>query len=104
MIGWAVQWTIISLVLILLVHYLYSFFIDTLTVPKVKDLVNKPAEKYNEILNTIKALPEPALDAPNKEDMQSELKNFLSDLKKPEEVNSTPTYYSNETENVFSTY
>ena len=54
MIGWAVQWTIISLVLILLVHYLYSFFIDTLTVPKVKDLVNKPIQQYNDILSDIK--------------------------------------------------
>ena len=80
------------------------FFKTNLTVPKVKDLVNKPTEKYNEILNTIKALPEPIMETPNKEDMQSELKNFLSDLKKPEEVNTTPTYYSNETENVFSTY
>ena len=104
MVYWTLKWIVVSLILIFLVHYLYLFFKTNLTVPKVKDLVNKPTEKYNEILNTIKALPEPKMETPNKEDMQSELKNFLSDLKKPEEVNRTPTYYSNETENVFSTY
>ena len=51
MIGWTLQWTIISLILIMLVHYLYSFFINTLTVPKVRDLINKPTERYNEILS-----------------------------------------------------
>ena len=104
MIYWTLKWIVVSLILIFLIHYLYLFFKTNLTVPKVKDLVNTPTEKYNEILNTIKALPEPTMETPNKEDMQSELKNFLSDLKKPEEVNTTPTYYSNETENVFSTY
>lgn len=91
MIYWTLKWIVVSLILIFLIHYLYLFFKTNLTVPKVKDLVNKPTEKYNEILNTIKALPEPTMETPNKEDMQSELKNFLSDLKKPEEVNTTPT-------------
>ena len=54
MLYWTLQWIIISLVLIMLIHYLYSFFKNTLTVPKVKDLVNKPTERYNEILETIK--------------------------------------------------
>ena len=31
---------------ITLIHYLYKFFKDTLTIPKVKDLVNKPREDY----------------------------------------------------------
>lgn len=48
-----IQWIIISLVFIILLHYLYSFFINTLTVPKVKDLVNKPLERYNDILKNI---------------------------------------------------
>jgi hypothetical protein len=48
-----VKWTIISLTLIFLVHHLYSFLMNTLTVPKIKDLVNKPKEQYNDILQTI---------------------------------------------------
>ena len=41
MIYWVVQYTIISLTLIILVHYIYTFLIDTLTVPKLRDFVNK---------------------------------------------------------------
>ncbi len=91
MIGWAVQWTIISLVLILLVHYLYSFFIDTLTVPKVKDLVNKPIQQYNDILSDIKnkSSSEPKIDT---NEMQNELRDFLSNIKKSPEKPSINTY------------
>ena len=53
MLLWSIQLIIIYLLLILLVHYLYSFFKNTLTIPKIKDLVNKPSERYNEIYKTI---------------------------------------------------
>ena len=53
MIFWVIQWSILSLIFIYLLHHLYSFFIDTLTVPKVKDLVNKPLDRYNELLNAM---------------------------------------------------
>jgi len=43
----------ISLSLIVLIHYLYVFFKKTLTVPKVKDLVNKPAKQYNEMFDVM---------------------------------------------------
>ena len=91
MIGWAVQWTIISLVLILLVHYLYSFFIDTLTVPKVKDLVNKPIQQYNDILSDIKNNSS-SEDAIDKSEMQNELRDFLSNIKKSPQKHSVDTY------------
>lgn len=48
-----IQWSIISLILIVLIHYLYSFFQTTLTIPKIKDLVNRPANAYKEIYETI---------------------------------------------------
>lgn len=41
-----VKWTIISFILIVLIHYLFIFFKDNLTIPKTKDLVSKPLEKY----------------------------------------------------------
>jgi hypothetical protein len=41
MILWSIQWIIISTFLIGLIHYLYSFFENMLTVPKSKDLVYK---------------------------------------------------------------
>ena len=48
-----IQWSIISLFLIVLIHYLYGFFQTTLTRPKIKDLVNRPASAYKEMYNTI---------------------------------------------------
>ena len=41
-----VKWSVISLILIVLIHYLFIFFKDNLTIPKTKDLVTKPLEKY----------------------------------------------------------
>jgi hypothetical protein len=46
---WIIKVSILSLILIYLLHYLYSFFVSTLTIPKVKDLVTIPQEKYNEM-------------------------------------------------------
>lgn len=85
------QWTVISLILIMLVHYLYSFFKTTLTVPKIKDLVNRPADAYKEMYETIEKVrvgerekiredikeePEPV----NNDAMKDELKSFLNSL------------------------
>ena len=53
--GWIIKVTMISLLLIFLLHYLYSFFKTTLTSPKLKDLVNKPQAKYNTIYNSLKS-------------------------------------------------
>ena len=53
MIGWIVQATALSLCLIAVLHYLYVFFKTTLTVPKVKDLVNRPQKQYDAIFKTM---------------------------------------------------
>ena len=50
---WCIKWVLISLVLITLVHYLYNFFTNTLTIPKVKDLIDKPNKRYDELYSTI---------------------------------------------------
>lgn len=84
------KWAIISFILIVLIHYLYSFFKSTLTIPKVRDLVNKPRERYNEMIDTIKYNDIVKCKEKNninindnKEDnMQDELNIFLQDLKK----------------------
>jgi hypothetical protein len=86
------QWTVISLILIILVHYLYSFFKTTLTVPKIKDLVNRPADAYKEIYEKIekvksgereklKSNSENEEPIPvNSDAMKDELKSFLNSL------------------------
>jgi cell shape-determining protein MreC len=83
MLFWTLQITIISIILIFLVHHLILFFKSTLTVPKVKDLVNAPAQKYENIYNTISSrdytdslLPTIPLQTEQKS-MKEELKNFL---------------------------
>jgi hypothetical protein len=91
------KWTIISLILIILVHYLYSFFKTTLTVPKIKDLVNRPAGAYKEIYETIEKVKvnereklkennENNINSvsnsviKNEDNMKDELKSFLNSL------------------------
>ena len=91
------KWTLISLILIILVHYLYSFFKTTLTVPKIKDLVNRPAGAYKEIYETIEKVKvnereklkennENNINSfsnsviKNEDNMKDELKSFLNSL------------------------
>ena len=93
----------ISLLLIALIHYLYAFFKDTLTVPKIKDLVNKPAKRYDEMYdmmdnNRMQGQGEMQINIQGQgqgqsmqgqgqgQSMQDELKNFLNELKKPDQT------------------
>ena len=50
---WIIKVSILSFIFIFLIHYLYSFFISTLTIPKVKDLVTLPQQKYDELFNSL---------------------------------------------------
>ena len=82
MLPWIIQMSIISLVLIILVHYLFTFFKTNLTIPKVKDLVNKPQKQYDALFDTMK---EPVIQPTNSEpvdnsNMKDELKNYLKEL------------------------
>lgn len=103
MILWSIQLILLYLLLIVLVHYLYSFFKITLTIPKMKDLVNKPVERYNEIYTTISDNKKTNLNLTiqnNANEMQSELKDFLQHL----HTNDTSIESSPSTFNDFSTY
>jgi hypothetical protein len=73
------KWVIISLTLIFLSHHLYVFLMDTLTVPKIKDLVNKPTEQYRDIFETLQR--QPAHETSDTS-MTEELSTFLNELKK----------------------
>ena len=50
---WIIKVSILSFIFIFLLHYIYSFFISTLTIPKVKDLVTLPQLKYDELFNSL---------------------------------------------------
>ena len=96
MLYWVIQTTVISIILIFLVHHLINFFKSTLTVPKIKDLVNTSTQKYESMYNIIKnnsnsynssvisnTYPEPEytlidlLPKTEEPTMKNELKNFL---------------------------
>jgi hypothetical protein len=91
MLSWTIQIAIISIILIFLVHHLINFFKSTLTVPKIKDLVNSPTQKYKNMYNIINNSNTSEMPEKNKEytlidllptknddvNMKSELKNFL---------------------------
>ena len=94
MLSWVIQITVISIILIFLVHHLINFFKSTLTVPKIKDLVNTSTQKYESMYNIIQQNSNtytpnstsntkndytlidllPKQEEPN---MKNELKNFL---------------------------
>ena len=98
MLSWVIQITVISIVLIFLVHHLINFFKSTLTVPKIKDLVNRPAGAYKEIYETIEKVKSnereklketnannisnsvPNGIIKNEDNMKDELKSFLNSL------------------------
>jgi hypothetical protein len=88
MLWWIIQVTVISVLLIFLVHHLIDFFKTTLTVPKIKDLVKSPTRKYEDMYHIIQQHGNGTsqkeeyslidLLPTNEEDnMKSELKNFL---------------------------
>tara|TARA_B100001996_G_C18494268_1_gene528882 strand:+ start:66 stop:371 length:306 start_codon:yes stop_codon:yes gene_type:complete len=94
MLFWIIQQTIISIILIISVHYIYIFFKNNLTIPKTKDLVNKPTEQYKQIYNSIKTNKETS------QEMKKELKNYLKTLHSKKKNNTKPSMET--TGNIFS--
>ena len=62
------------------------FLLNTLTVPKIKDLVNKPNEQYRDIFATL----EKKEVHMQKNNMEDELSSFLQELKQTTKTSSTP--------------
>jgi len=99
-------WIITSLILIILIHYLFNFFKDTLTTPKVKDLIEQPLMRYKnieKITSNIETTENPNIIGTtniddiseskksvgnNENDMKNELKNFFNELKEQNTINN----------------
>jgi hypothetical protein len=114
------------------VHYLINFFKSTLTVPKIKDLVNSPTQKYENMYNIISKSNNNNLDTsldtntntnntgldfkieytaadllpkPDTESMKNELKSFLKQQSNPSTTNiSALDAYSNNNGNSYMTF
>jgi hypothetical protein len=95
MLNWTIQITLISILIVFLVHHIIHFLKETLTIPKIKDLVNVPHERYQKMYETMnsnnkdKDNNQPSNNQPSinhqppnnqtlaKEDMKNELKQFM---------------------------
>ena len=95
MLFFVVKQTLISIILILLMHYIYDYFKNNLTIPKVKDLVNKPKEQYREIYESIKINTKREVEEKkgNDKNMKHELKKYLKELSQTENIPSSLNDY-----------
>ena len=88
---WILQISVVSILFIVLIHHLITYFKTTLTVPKLKDLVNKPSKKYEEMFSVMYSNNKVTYKEVKNTDMKSELKNFLKEkLQQPDREYSTP--------------
>ncbi len=87
MLSWIFQQTVISLVIIVLIHSIYKFLQNNLTTPKIRDLVEKPTKQYQEIYDAFKSKPKQQdnIQASNN-NMKNELQNYLKELSKTNEI------------------
>jgi hypothetical protein len=93
-----IKYILISITFIITIHNSWLFLKNNLTVPKTKDLIEKPSEVYRNIYGTIKG-------QNNSEDMKNELRNYIGELK--EEKNDEPltnnkndAYFSWDSQNI----
>ena len=95
---WIAQVVSVSFVIIFILHNLYFFFKETLTVPKMKDMVKRPQQRYDALFrelrmhneapnNNASIVVNDAKDAKDANDandandaMKNELKRYLMEL------------------------
>lgn len=72
-----IQYSLVSLIFIAIVHYLISHLTDNLTTPQVRDIVSSTNEHYEAI---IKRLESGSTNKPISVNMKDDLKNYLKGL------------------------
>jgi len=80
---WLFQNIIISIIIIVLIHYLFNYLKDTYTTKKTKDLVKTQTEKYKIILDEMmnkKNEVDENMFIFNKENMQNDLDSYLEQV------------------------
>jgi hypothetical protein len=103
MLFWSIQVGVMSIILIMVVHHLISYFTKTLTIPKIKDLVTDPIAKYENMLNIIANGQQTTINtvAPTPENeivnMKNELKNFLKSQINTPSPSYAPSMNNNDT-------
>jgi hypothetical protein len=121
---WIIKVSILSFILIFLLHYLYSFFLSTLTVPKIKDLVTLPQEKYDKMFHSLQSADPSDNNGSNNgnnngsnngnnngnnngsnnntQSMKEDLINFLKDIGSKPQASSNTSAFGSLDENVSS--
>ena len=92
--GSTIKWGLISLILIMLIHYIFYYLKDTLTTPKIRDLVDEPRETYLEMQETIDKC---SLSNQEEKEMKNELSDFLNEISKKKNAkphNQFPEQYA----------
>ena len=113
---WVAQVMGVSFVIIFILHNLYFFFKETLTVPKMKDMVKRPQQRYDALFRELRVRNEDlknnsndgATDANNdaannatssaNDAMKNELKRYLMEIKEQQsepEPQPHPMFNSN---------
>lgn len=109
---WVAQVMGVSFVIIFILHNLYFFFKETLTIPKMKDMVKRPQQKYDALFRelrvhneafknnsntdaTINVANNDAISNAN-DAMKNELKRYLMEIKEQQsEPEPQPMFNSN---------
>lgn len=84
MLLWTIKWVIVSIILILLIHNIFIFLKDSLTIPKTRDLVSMDT-RYQELnesarITTEKKEPEDNVVVSKPNEMEYELKEYLNKI------------------------
>ena len=83
--------SILSIIILALLHHIYSYLKKNLTIPRVHDMVNKPERKYQEIYDKLHS-EERVVKPPEKTaDMTHELKDYIKKLTNNTEVQGVTT-------------
>ena len=75
------QTVFLSFIIIFLCHYFFYYLQASFTVPKVKDMINRPNEKYESIMKVVHS------ESSKQEDMKNELTSFINEINPNDESN-----------------
>ena len=77
-----IQYSIVSLIFISIVHYLISHLTDNLTTPQVRDIVTSTNKQYEAIIKKLENGKNSGRNPPGTGEMKDELKQYLKSLEK----------------------
>lgn len=75
-----IQYSIVSLVFISIVHYLISHLTNNLTTPQVRDIVTSTNQQYEAIIKKLESSKKSGSNQSGSGEMKNELKQYLQSL------------------------